>query len=128
MKTTLNELWNLAIALAKEMDPEGRDDVNRITLQASRALEAKLKRLEKRIHEFTEAGGSRRDLSALVPLSWRERDLPFPLTSNKCVQMASIYGIMQSWTLRNVLHTTPRELETPNRRSPSTEEGQFERI
>lgn len=111
MKTTLNELWNLAIALEKELDAQAHEEANQIALQATHVFEAKLKRLREQTHEFTEAGGSSRDLSALVPLPWQQEGIPFPSTSKECMQAARIYGITQSWTLCKVLHTTSRELE-----------------
>jgi len=107
----IRELWRLATALSKELDRQAIVEASQLALQVAPILQAKAKRVKEQIEEMAEAGGSYREMLTFLPSSWRQEGIPFPLTTQKCEQAALIYGIMQSWAMRHLLHTTPEELE-----------------
>lgn len=107
----IREFCRLATALAKELDRQAIIEANQLALQIAPVLEAKAKRVKEQIKEMTEAGGSYREMLTFLPSSWSQEGISFPLTSRKCEQAVLIYGIMQSWTVRHLLHTTPEEIK-----------------
>ncbi len=104
------ELWNFALALAKELDKEALFEANQLALQASPVFKARLKRLKDQIRELADAGGSRRDALALVPHPWRQEGVSFPASEKECELVARTHGIMLSFALRKMLHTSRQEL------------------
>ena len=105
------ELWNFALALAKELDKEALFEANQLALQASPVFKARLKRLKDQIRELADAGGSRRDALALVPHPWRQDGFSFPASEKECELVARTQGIMLNFALRKILHTSRQELD-----------------
>jgi len=105
------ELWNFALALAKEMDKEALFESNQLALQAFPIIKAKLKRLKDQIRELVDAGGSPRDALALAPHSWTQEGFSFPASEEECELVARTHGIMLNFALRKILHTSRQELD-----------------
>lgn len=107
---SVEELWNFALALAREMNKEALFESNQLALQVSPTFKARLRRLKEQIREIIDAGGSRRDMVALVPQPWRREGISFPTTEKECEMVAHTHGIVLTYALRKILGTSPQEL------------------